>query len=140
MTKHVTAGLASAPTALITAHASEMPVDGKDTPALTHTIQVSAEVKDLREPATLCIAITQSGLAGKITRGENAGRSLKHDHVVRVFHTQPITQELPTGSVQLTLPSDCPIDQALVVVFVEESKTMKPLGLASTPVVQRTSR
>jgi len=35
------------------------------------------------EPAALYVALAESGLASKVTRGENGGATLAHDHVVR---------------------------------------------------------
>jgi hypothetical protein len=49
------------------------------------TLAVNVAAQSRREPAALYLAVTESGLTSKVTRGENTGTTLSHDHVVRAF-------------------------------------------------------
>ena len=51
--------------------------------------------------ARALVALTHSGLSQVVPRGENAGRTLQHDHVVRAFEHAPVTQ----GSLRLEAAS-----------------------------------
>jgi hypothetical protein len=51
------------------------------------------------DPAALYLALAESGLASKVTRGENTGATLAHDHVVREW-IGPIRLIAGTGRVQ----------------------------------------
>jgi hypothetical protein len=69
--------------------------------------QVTAQVAASAAPAMLAgyWAVLQDGLVSKVTRGENAGENLKHDHVVSLY--QPV-EPWPAGqahTTHLTLPA-----------------------------------
>jgi len=67
-------------------------------------------------------ALVERGLSTDVTAGENAGRTLHHNNVVREFLTRPLT----TSSGQIEIPLDKISDstQASVVVYVQNSMTM----------------
>jgi hypothetical protein len=46
-------------------------------------LSADATTQGSTDPAALYLALTESGLASSVKRGENAGRTLAHDHVVR---------------------------------------------------------
>lgn len=48
-------------------------------------LAVAVDVEGLQGPATLGLVRVESGLRSVVTAGENAGRTLEHDHVVRDF-------------------------------------------------------
>ncbi|MFN7021203.1 MAG: DUF1223 domain-containing protein [Phycisphaerales bacterium] len=82
--------------------------------------------KDLR----LCAAIVEDGLTTTVARGENQGRTLKHDRVVRAFtEITPSDPARPT-TLELTLPADLKPDKATIVVFAQDTSTMKVLAAA----------
>lgn len=49
------------------------------------TAYISWNISHSDKNNVLQIAYTESGLVSKVERGENAGKTLKHDHVVRFF-------------------------------------------------------
>lgn len=61
---------------------------------------VSHRVTDAPRGAALTIALTESGVRVDVPRGENRGRSLRHDHVVRVFRRAASL----TGETVIALP------------------------------------
>lgn len=60
-------------------------------------------------------AVLQDGLVSKVTRGENAGEDLRHDHVVSLYQPVPPWAAAQGGSTQLTLPPGTPQRVAFVV-------------------------
>lgn len=50
-------------------------------------------------------AVLQDGLLSKVTRGENAGEDLRHDHVVSLYQPVPAWKAAQGGGAQLTLPA-----------------------------------
>jgi hypothetical protein len=108
---HATVHLAIAPNAAGTLVA-QVTVDG-----------VPPEVK---EPLHTIVAITEDGLTTVVKRGENGGRTLHHDAVVRRLST----------SVELkAIPPDWHRDRLRVVALVQGSKSQRIVG-AATAVIQ----
>ena len=60
-------------------------------------------------------AVLQDGLVSKVTRGENAGEDLRHDHVVSLYQPVPTWKAAQGGSAQLTLPAGSTQRVAFVV-------------------------
>ncbi len=67
----------------------------------------------------LYIAIAEKGLTTKVSRGENGGRTLKHDNVVRVFETF-LLQKGPKGLAELVLLDNLVKENAMIVAFVQK--------------------
>jgi hypothetical protein len=73
----------------------------------------------------LNVAIVQRGIQRKIGGGENAGRSLSHQNVVRAFESVKTVE--PKSSLKLKLPTDAAVDQCSVIAFVQDD-AMHVLG------------
>jgi hypothetical protein len=70
-------------------------------------------------------AVLQDGLDSKVTRGENAGAHLKHDHVVRMYQPMPAWSAAQAHTERITLPPDT---QGHRVAFVvTDSSWTRPL-------------
>ncbi|SCG50498.1 DUF1223 domain-containing protein [Micromonospora zamorensis] len=78
------------------------------------------------EGAVLNVAIVQRGLDSEIARGENAGRTLRQDNVVRAFTSVGAGAE--GGRMELTVPPDLDPRGATVVGYVQESGTRAVIG------------
>jgi hypothetical protein len=74
--------------------------------------------------AEMILAVTRNGVASSVTRGENQGRRLVHDSVVR--HWQPLGNA--KVSIEVALP-DIVGDNA--VVFLQDRRSRHVLGAAS---------
>jgi hypothetical protein len=76
------------------------------------------------DPAALYLALAESGLATKVTRGENGGVTLAHDHVVREW-IGPI--RLAGGSAQaqreIALPAAWNRARLEVIAFVQDERS-----------------
>jgi hypothetical protein len=70
-------------------------------------------------------AVLQDGLSSKVTRGENAGETLQHNHVVRLYRTLPTWPSSQAHTAQLTLPADTA--HLRVAFVVTDSGWTRPL-------------
>lgn len=90
--------------------------------ALALDAEATARVGD--EPAALYVALAESGLVSKVTRGENSGVTLTHDHVVRAWIGPVI---LGAGTVrvqrQIALPAGWNRARLELVAFVQDERT-----------------
>ncbi|MGH8736494.1 MAG: DUF1223 domain-containing protein [Burkholderiales bacterium] len=100
-------------------------------------IEVSARVPDPKRRATaaLYLAVYQNKLSSHVAAGENTGRTLTHDFVVRGW-LGPI-DFAPDGRVRdrrgLTLPSGAAASDAGVVAFVQDRATAEVLQALKLP-------
>jgi hypothetical protein len=82
---------------------------------------------DLPLGAQVVACLTERGLTTAIEEGENAGRALPHEEVVRAFRSQVATAE---GEVQLSAPSGLRLERSSLVVFVQAKRHGAILGAA----------
>ena len=82
--------------------------------------------------ANLNFAVVESNFATKVTRGENEGRTLKHDNVVRDFETMEAkSKALDTEGVLEIYPlKNWRIQNCAAIVFLQDKKTGQVTGAA----------
>jgi len=81
--------------------------------------------------ATVLVAIAENQAETKVSKGENAGKTLKHTAVVRALHTIGTAEGLRFDTtVDLPMPSI--VDNFRVVAFVQDSKTGRILAVAQS--------
>ena len=90
-------------------------------------VLVSYEVAPAAKDAVVNIALVERGLVSRVLKGENAGRTLRHENVVRVFKTVPLSAE-GKGQVNLQIPSFVARDKVAVIVFFQNPVTMRILA------------
>ena len=87
-------------------------------------LRVEATERSGAEPAALYLALAESGLLSKVTRGENSGVTMAHDHVVREW-IGPL--RLVSGAVrvqrEITLPAAWNRARLEVVAFVQGERS-----------------
>lgn len=76
---------------------------------------VSPTLSGAPTDARVLVALTESGLKVAVPRGENAGRTLRHDHVVRAF-----AEVGPGQSVELQAPEGHIVARAAIVVLAQD--------------------
>jgi hypothetical protein len=88
-----------------------------------------------RKGTALFIALVDSGLVSEVKAGENAGKTLRHDHVVRALRGGIAVDGSGSvaGDVVLPLPSDAGTS-VTVVAFVENLDTGDVLQALAVPV------
>jgi hypothetical protein len=96
-------------------------------------VEVSADTVPGTGPAALFIALAQNGLVSDVTRGENRGVRLQHDHVVRDW-SGPIA--LAGGAVHIehrfTVPAGADAREFELVAFVEDAQSGAVLQALAT--------
>lgn len=80
-------------------------------------VSVDYQIERAPNRTVLNIAVVERGLESEVTRGENAGRTLRQDNVVRAFTTMDLNAK--TGRVKLEVPPDLDSRQASVVGYVQ---------------------
>ncbi len=86
-------------------------------------LQLDYSVAGLAKNTIINIALVESDLVQDVSRGENRGRLLKHDNVVRDFQVFQRTK----GKAVFDL-SDVESSNAGVIVYVQDAASMKILG------------
>ncbi len=100
-------------------------------------VKATARVPDAgdRKGAALFVALADSGLVSEVKSGENAGKQLRHDHVVRALRGGiPVDA---SGSVAADIALPLPAEAgtaATVVAFVQNVDTGEVLQALSLPV------
>lgn len=77
----------------------------------------------------LLVAITENGLSSTVKRGENGGRVLNHEHVVRAFATASAKDREPTV-LRIKLPEGVNADKAQIIGLVQAPEHGRILGAA----------
>lgn len=88
-------------------------------------IEVSYECNRLEAGAVIHFALTESGLETRVNAGENKGRVLKNDHVVRDFKTFPLQRQ---GMVTLNFPFAEVQEAFELIVYVQNPEDMRILA------------
>ena len=97
--------------------------------AKAQTVDVRWALSSAPQKAKVIVAVTEDGLTRRVTRGENRGRTLRHDGVVRGF---AVAAASSAGRSTLEVPDGFVKDRSAVVLFVQDPTTMQILGAAQT--------
>ena len=103
-----------------------------------NTVTVSCGLTDIDRQANLLVAVVERHLSTAVPRGENAGRTLPHDNVVRAFKAVPVNDF--THTVTLSLPQNLKPKNATVVAYLQDRSSMHILGAAAAPFVSDQKR
>jgi hypothetical protein len=92
-----------------------------------------------KDTAEVWIAVTESGLASQVSRGENAGRNLRHAPVLRWLQLIGTAEDHSDGAsfqreVPVKLRPEWNREHLTVVVLVQEKKSRHILGAAAQKV------
>jgi hypothetical protein len=79
----------------------------------------------------LNVALVESGIVSHVAKGENEGRTLHHENLVRAFNTEEITQVHKT--VKLAIPHDAVTSNCSLIAYVQDSK-LTVLGAIDAPL------
>lgn len=75
----------------------------------------------------LNIALVEHSIVRKITRGENSGRTLRHENVVRAFEIVNL-RKAQHGQVILDIPADVKLQNTSIIAFSQEKGSRKING------------
>lgn len=77
----------------------------------------------------LNLALVEKGLSVPVKRGENGGRTLKHDNVVRAFRTLRLDAK-GEGRIRMESPAGMRADKSALIGYVQQAATFTILGAA----------
>ena len=99
-------------------------------------VDVSARVSNARDraDAVFAVALVQSGLESDVKAGENAGKRLRHDHVVRQWRPVIALDAAGGGAAKLTLKLPADPGPLSLVVLAENARTGDVLQVLEMPV------
>ncbi len=93
----------------------------------------------IQEPADVWVAVTESNLETAVKAGENAGKNVQHAAVVRSLHKIGAVQAKDSSpfvaTQQIKFKSNWKTENLRIVVFVQERKSLRVLGVASARAV-----
>ncbi|PZG01964.1 DUF1223 domain-containing protein [Micromonospora deserti] len=92
-------------------------------------VVVDYEAERLPARAVMNVAVVERGLENEVPRGENAGRRLRQDSVVRAFTSAKV--DLGRGRVELEVPPDLDPGHASVVGYVQNDGDKAIVGAAA---------
>ncbi len=97
-------------------------------------VAVRYDLEGASKNLLLNIALVEKNLVTDVPRGENSGRTLHHDNVVRAFKSVPVAQRETSGMAELLLPAGIDRDQAAVIAYLQEPGTLLVRGAASSTI------
>jgi len=89
-------------------------------------VLLSFTVRGDLEKSFLNIALVEEGISNYVPRGENAGKTLRHENVVRDFQSFVLYKN--QGDVTLTVPEGVNRAKTVVVVYLQNMEDMSVLG------------
>lgn len=97
-----------------------------------HAVKVDYTTLGTAPDDDLLVALVRSSASNPVPRGENAGRTLHHVHVVATLTT--ISRPRAHGEVSLHLPGDAKPQDFAVIAFVQNAKTHAIRAATEQPV------
>jgi hypothetical protein len=85
---------------------------------------------------TLNVALAERGIERKVTGGENAGRMLVHENIVRAFIRANITDN--TMTIKVPMPADAKAEQCSIIAYVQDD-LMHVLGANAATLTGKAS-
>ena len=95
----------------------------------SHQVQLGYSCAQLTKDTVLHVALVQGPLESHPLAGENEGRLLHHDHIVRVFKTIPFNQL--GGVVDIDIPDFKEAKHLTAIAFLQNTHTMNILAASS---------
>jgi hypothetical protein len=102
--------------------------------AVTATIEVPAELRERK--LSLMLAVYEVGLETPVKRGENGGRTLRDDYVVRSLKRAARLDGQPSATVEMSLALDrvWKRENLGVAAFVQDARSLTIHGAAAAPL------
>src|SRR5262245_4010684 len=103
-------------------------------------VEIAVDVPDgvaIRDATELVVAITENRLATEVRRGENGGRILKHEAVVRSLQTvgvMPVQQRTWRTGVSIPAGPEWHRENVRAVAFLQERASRRIVGAGSSTI------
>ena len=95
------------------------------------SLNVTYVVSDAPRRAALILIVVERGLGNHVPRGENAGKTLRHDDVARAFHDLGRVGREANGTTSFVVPEEIDRTMASLIAIVHDAVTLEILGAAS---------
>ena len=82
----------------------------------------------------LLVAVVEDGVTSAVARGENSGRTLRHDAVVRAMTVTPVGAEVDSAHVRLSIDPRLPRERLRLVAALQGRGSGRVLGAAIMPL------
>jgi hypothetical protein len=105
--------------------------------AAEHEIKLNYTL-DHPDAGALQLIAVERGLSSNVARGENGGRTLRHENVARALQT--IASPAASGSAVLKLPGDVKIANASVIGFIQNPHSLAIRGASIVDLAPATTR
>jgi hypothetical protein len=92
-------------------------------------LAVEYAVTGQREGDLLNLAVVEKSVSVPVQRGENGGRTLKHENVVRAFRTVRLDAK-GGGSAELAVPASVLGGRVSILAYVQKAGTLRTIGAA----------
>ena len=102
-------------------HPADVELAVRPHPSGPDAVTVDVDAPGAPSGAVLNLAIVERSASTAVRAGENAGKTLRHANVVRVFRAAPF--RAPAGSVVLQLPPSLPRDGAELIAYLQQSSS-----------------
>jgi|AntRauTorcE11897_2_1112592.scaffolds.fasta_scaffold01207_13 hypothetical protein len=85
----------------------------------------------------LNVALVERGIVTRVNRGENSGRTLRHENVVRTFRSIDLINN--SGKATLELPNDIDMSNASVIAYVQNPQSKEIYGAQAKDLEKKLS-
>lgn len=92
-------------------------------------LNVSYQLTKKSDNAVLSVALVERSLVQHVKRGENSGKTLRHENVVRIFQTISVRSR-ESGSVQLEVSEDVKLANCSIIAYLQDEATLETLAAA----------
>ena len=93
------------------------------------SVSMLCNITGAPESAVLNVAIVEQGLSQNVSRGENRGRTLRHENVVRAFSVERVRA---TGNeMAITFPKGIKPENVVIIAYVQLPHSMEIIAAAS---------
>jgi len=93
------------------------------------TLYLHYETKKTDKNYLIRTAVTEDGLSSSITAGENSGKTLTHDGVVRIFFSSDVSKL--SAQLRIPLKKFQPGKKCEIISFIQHKQTMNVMAVAS---------
>jgi hypothetical protein len=87
--------------------------------------------------AVIHFALVEKNLSSDVKRGENSGRKLEHDNVVREFNTSTAKEK---SERILKIDKDININNSTLIAYIQDRDSFKIVGAASSSIPEYNTR
>ncbi len=88
------------------------------------SLALNYELSNVPEKSVLHVALVERSIVKEIRRGENSGRTLRHENVVRVFETVKLEEEM-RGQIFMEAPKEVKLENSSIVAYVQRDSDME---------------